>query len=84
MVQEQHLQVVADRMAGDVLAIQLRSNDLIRWGNSRSGALAMAAVMTGSLIAAVGVYRRMTRHDKADEVAELLADHLAAWRRVLG
>jgi len=73
MVQEQDLQVVADRIASGVVAMQPRLNNLMRWGDSRSGALAMAAVMTGSLIEAVALYRRVTRHSDVVGVERLYA-----------
>lgn len=73
MVQDEQLQVVAERIASDMIAIQPRANDLMRWGDSRSGALAMAAVMTGTLFATVGVYRRVTRHSDVVGVERLYA-----------
>jgi hypothetical protein len=62
VVEERHLQALADRIAGDVLALQLRSNKLTRYGEGHSGAVASAALMAGGIVATCGVLRRMTGH----------------------
>ena len=59
MVDDAQIQVLADRLASDVPAGQLRPNWLWRYGDARSGALATAAVFAGVLVAGGGVIRRL-------------------------
>jgi hypothetical protein len=57
VVDDEQLHVLADRIATDVLARLPRSNTLLRYGESRSGALATAAVFAGIAIAGVSAFR---------------------------
>jgi hypothetical protein len=59
VVDDEQLHVLADRIATDVLARFPRSNTLLRYGESRSGALATAAEFAGLAIALVSDFRRM-------------------------
>jgi len=63
VVNDEHVQALADRLAREVLAAQMRPNTLSRYGETRNGALAMAATLAGAAIACVGVYRRVTHTD---------------------
>ena len=80
MVNDEQVQVLADRIASEVLAAQLRPNNLTRYGESRSGALATAAVLAGTAIAAGGVYRRMVSHTDLLGTERLYAQTVAVDR----
>ena len=56
---ETQAQALADRIADHVLDSQLRPNPLTRYGKGRSGALAEAADLIGTAVAASGVARRL-------------------------
>jgi hypothetical protein len=58
VVDDEQLKALADRLASEVLATQLRPNALIRYGEARRGALATAAVLAGTVAAVGGVFRR--------------------------
>jgi hypothetical protein len=79
-VDDKHVQVLADRIASGALASHPRLNALIRWGDRRGGgALAVAAVLIGGVIATGGVYRRVT-HSDVSEVERLYAQTAAVDR----
>jgi hypothetical protein len=61
VVDDEQLQMLADRLASDVLAAQVRSNALMRFGEDRRGALATAAVLAGAFAAQVALFRRVVR-----------------------
>ena len=78
MVNDEHFQLLADRLAGEVVAGQLRPNTLTRYGESRSGgALATAAAVAGAVIAACGVYRRVVSHTDLLWTERLFAQSVA-------
>jgi hypothetical protein len=59
VVDDAQLQVLAEQLATDVLAGQLRPNRLTRYGETRSSALANVAVFAGTPVAAGRVCRRI-------------------------
>jgi hypothetical protein len=72
-MEERHLQALADRIAGEVLALQMRSNKLVRYGEGRSGPVAAAALIAGGIVATGGVMRRMGSHPDPHRVERLYA-----------
>jgi hypothetical protein len=71
-MEDRHLQALADRIAGEVLALQMRSNKLVRYG--RVGApVAAAALIAGGIVATGGVMRRMGSHPDPHRVERLYA-----------
>jgi hypothetical protein len=73
VVEERHLQALADRIAGEVRALQMRSNKLIRYGMGRSGPVAAAALIAGGIAATGGVMRRFGSHSDPHRVERLYA-----------
>jgi hypothetical protein len=63
VVHDEHVQALADRLAREVLAARLRPNSLTRYGETRDGVVATTAFLAGTLVATVGVYRRVTHTD---------------------
>jgi len=73
VVEARHLGALADRIAGEVLAWQLRPNKLLRYGEGRSGPVAAAALITGGIVATGGVMRRIGSHPDPHKVERLYA-----------
>jgi hypothetical protein len=72
--------MLADRLATDVLAAQLRPNSLTRYGETRSGAFATAAVFVGMLVAGGGVMRRLSSNTDPLAAERLYAQTLGVDR----
>ena len=63
MVDDEHVQVLADRIASEALAAHPRPNALIRYGERRGGLLGAAVAFPGAMIESWGVYRRVVSTD---------------------
>lgn len=80
LVDDEQLQALADRLANEVLATQLRPNALTRYGKDRHGAFATAVVIAGTVAAAGGVLRRMVSQTDLLATERLYAQTVAVDR----
>jgi hypothetical protein len=80
VVDDEQLQVLADRLASDVLAAQVRPNALMRYGEDRRGALATAAELAGEFAALVALVRRVVRQTDPLGAERLYAETVAVDR----